>query len=213
MPESVKVSALILAGGASTRFGRPKASIELAGRPLISHVAHVLEPLADEIIVSVADPQIEGAIRSFLPNVVFARDDRPGSGPIEGFRQGFRAARGEVLLVAPCDAPLLRLQVYQLLLEVLGDYDAAVPKLNAVDPVRAVYRRARVLEVLDADSHVPSPSALVDRLLARFVGADQIREVDPGLASFLDVNTPEELRQMLQRMHSTTDRRRRPDLG
>lgn len=212
MSEPVRVSALILAGGSSRRLGRPKALVELAGRPLISYVAHALEPLAEEVIVSVADPEMEGRIRSFLPDVVFARDARPGSGPIEGFRQGFRAAGGHVLLVAPCDAPFLRMQLYQLFLEVLGDQDAAVPKFDVLDPVRAVYRRTRVLEVLDADSRVPSPSALVDRLRAMFVTADQIRAVDPTLASFMDVNTPEDLQQTLQTMLSTNDRRPRGGL-
>lgn len=198
----MRVSALILAGGASKRFGRPKALIELAGRPLIVYAADAMGSLADEMIVSVADPEMEGRIRSFLPHVVFARDGRPGSGPIEGFRQGFRAARGEVLLVAPCDAPLLRPPLYRLLLDVLGDYDAAVPKFDVLDPVRAVYRRTRVLEVLDAVSGIPSPSALVDRLRAVFVAADQIRTVDPTLASFLDVNTPEDLYLALEKMQS-----------
>jgi len=196
----VRVSALILAGGASKRFGRPKALIELAGRPLIVYVADAMGSLADEMIVSVANPEMEGRIRSVLPDVVFARDERPGSGPIEGFRQGFRTGRGEVVLVAPCDAPLLRPQLYQLLLDVLGDYDAAVPKFDVLDPVRAVYRRTRVLEALDAVSGVPSPSALVDRLRAVFVAADQIRLVDPSLGSFLDVNTPEDLHLVLEKM-------------
>ncbi len=163
--------------------------------------------LADEMIVSVADHEMEGRIRSLLPRAAFALDGRADSGPIEGFRQGFRAARGEVVLVAPCDAPLLQPALYRLLLDVLGDHDAAVPKFDVLDPVRAVYRRMRVLEVLDAASGVPSPSALVDRLRAEFVAADQIRTVDPTLASFLDVNTPEDLPLALEKMQSPNERR------
>jgi len=199
MPGSVRVSALILAGGTSERFGRPKALIELAGRPLIVHVADAMGSLADETIVSVAGPEMEGRIRPFLPHAVFARDRRPGAGPIEGFRQGFRAAAGEVVLVAPCDAPLLRPALYRLLLGVLGDHDAAVPKFDVLDPVRAVYRRKRVLEVLDAAPDVPSPSALVDRLQVVFLGPDQIRTADPDLASFLDVDTQKDLDEVVRR--------------
>jgi molybdopterin-guanine dinucleotide biosynthesis protein A len=193
---------LILAGGASRRFGRPKALIELADRPLIVYVADAIGSLADEVIVSVADSETERRIRPFLPEAVFARDERPASGPIEGFRQGFRVARSEVVIVAPCDAPFLRAPMYRLLLHVLGDYDAAVPKLDALDPVRAAYRRSPVLDALEADPGVPSPSALVDRLHSLFVSADQIKAVDPTLASFIDVNMPEDLNSALATMRA-----------
>ncbi len=198
-------TALILAGGESRRFGRPKALIELAGRPLIAHVSDAVTPLADETIVSVANPESERSIRSFLPRAVFVQDERPGRGPVEGFRQGFRAARGERILVAPCDAPLLRTSLYRLLLEILGDYDAAVPRVDVPDPVRAVYRRSPVLQSLEASPAIPSPSALVDRLRVAFVGPDQIRAIDPGLSSFLDVNTRGDLDEARRRTRSPID--------
>ena len=196
-------SALILAGGESRRFGGPKALVEIAGRPLIAHVAHAMSSLADETIVSVGGPEGEAQIRPVLPGVVFAHDARQGRGPIEGFHEGFRAARGDLVLVAPCDAPLLRASLYRLLLEVLGDYDAAVPKLNVPDPVRAIYRRDRVMEVLEASSTVPSPSALVDRLNRVYVPAEQLHGIDPDLASFVDVNTQSDLNEVLHRLETS----------
>ena len=209
MPESLAASALILAGGASKRFGQPKALIDMAGRPLIARVAAAIASLTDETIVSVADRALEERIRSILPRAVFARDVRPGRGPIEGFHRGFRAATGDLLLVAPCDAPFLQPPLYRLLLDVLEEHDAAVPKFEVLDPVRAVYRRASVLEVLAASPEVASPSALVDRLHCVFVGPDRIRAVDPGLVSFFDMNTHADLDEALQRMGSPTGGRGR----
>src|SRR5207244_11054465 len=101
-------SALILAGGESRRFGGRKALVGIAGRALIAHVAHAMASLADETIVSVRGPEGEAKIRQVLPDAAFAHDVRHGRGPIEGFHEGFRAARGDLVLVAPCDAPLLR---------------------------------------------------------------------------------------------------------
>ncbi|MGI0149811.1 MAG: molybdenum cofactor guanylyltransferase [Thermoplasmata archaeon] len=209
MSESLATSALILAGGVSKRFGQPKALIEMAGRPLIVHVAAAIASLANETIISVADPALEERIRSILPRAVFARDVRPGRGPIEGFHRGFRAATGELLLVAPCDAPFLEPQLYRLLLDVLREHDAAVPEFEVFDPVRAVYRRAPVLEVFASSPNIASPSALVDRLECVFVGPDRIRAVDPDLASFLDVNTHADLDEALRRIGSPTEGRGR----
>lgn len=199
-------SALILAGGASERFGRPKVLFELLGRPLIAYVANALAPLADELIVSVAGADMERSLRPILPGAVYAQDARSGRGPIEGFLQGFRKALGDIVLVAPCDAPLLRTQLYRLLLGGLSDYDAVVPKLAVLDPIRAVYRRSSVLEVLASSPDVPSPSALVDCLRAAFLSAEQVKRADPDFASFFDVNTREDVDEALNRMRSAARR-------
>jgi len=196
-------SALILAGGESLRFGGPKALVDIAGRPLIAYVAREMASLAEETIVSVGSPEREAQIRRVLPGVAFARDVRHGRGPIEGFHEGFRAARGDLVLVAPCDAPLLRASLYRLLLEVLADYDAAVPKLEVPDPVRAVYRRDRVMELLEASATVRSPSALVDRLNRVYVPTERLRENDPDLSSFVDVNTQIDLDEVLHRLDTS----------
>ena len=196
-------SALILAGGESRRFGGPKALVEIAGRPLIAHVALAMASLAEETIVSVGGPEVEAKIRQVLPDAAFVHDVRHGRGPIEGFHEGFRAARGDLVLVAPCDAPLLRASLYRLLLEVLGDYDAAVPKLDVPDPVRAVYRRDRVIGILEASSTVRSPSALVDRLNCTYVPAERLHGIDPDLSSFVDVNTQSALNEVLSRLETS----------
>jgi len=192
------MSALILAGGASSRFGKSKALVEVAGRPLLSHVASAMHFLADETVVSVADEESAKQLRQIDPEAMFVRDERGSRGPIEGFLQGFRKARGEIVLVGPCDAPLIRPEMYRLLLGVLRDHDAAVPRLDVFDPVRAVYRRSVVLSVVE-ESEVESPSALVDRLRATFVGPDSLRVVDPNLDSFLDVNTQDDLEEVRRR--------------
>src|SRR5437773_12241315 len=156
--------------------------------------------LAGETIVSVASPEGEAQIRPVLPGVVFAHDVHQGRGPIEGFHEGFRAARGDLVLVAPCDAPLIRPSFYRLLLEVLGDHDAAVPRLEVPDPVRAVYRRGRVVEVLEASSTVRSPSALVDGLNRVDAATERLRDVHPDLSACVDGTTHIDVVEALHRV-------------
>lgn len=194
------VSGLVLAGGVSSRFGSPKAFTDFLGRPLIAPVAAALRTRCDELVVSVGTEDQERAVRALLPDAIVVCDATPSRGPIEGLLQGFRAARGEIVLVAPCDAPLLRPRLYDVLLEALGRHEAAVPRLAALDPVRAVYRRGSALYVLDRQGGaVASPSALVDRLDAAFVDREALARADPGLDSFLDVNRPEDLEAALRK--------------
>ena len=196
-------TALILAGGESARFGRPKAFVDVGGKSMVRRVADAIAPLAGEIVVSVATGEMAEALRSVLPGPLLAVDRQHGRGPIEGIARGFEIAHGDRILVAPCDAPLLRTQVYRLLLGALGDHEASVPMFDVFDPVRAVYRKAAVLRVLAAPkTPLPSPSSMVDRLDAVFVGAARLRTVDPRLDSFLDVNRESDLAEVLVRLKS-----------
>src|SRR5207245_1638911 len=202
MRESVD-TALILAGGSSTRFRAPKALVEVAGKPMVQRVFEAVSPFAGEVIGSIGDSSMADALRRFLSMAGYALDGRRGIGRIGGLRGGIEIDRGERLVWGPCDAPLLRPGLYRLLLEVWGAYDAAIPKFEFRDPVRAVYRRNRVAEILQTDRTVPSPSALVDRLNYVPVGPDRIRRVDPDLSSFVDVNSRVDLDEVLRRVRAS----------
>ena len=172
---------------------------------MVRRVFDSVGSLAAEVVVSVADSRMAENLAEALPGAVFAVDRRRAMGPIEGILRGFEMAQGERILVAPCDAPLIRPGLYRLLLDSLGDREAAVPRFDVLDPVRAVYRKAAVMRVLDRSPSVPSPSALVDRLRTVFVAPDRIRGVDPDLSSFFDVNTRDDLAEALRRVHSRKD--------
>ncbi len=183
---------LILTGGGSSRFGSPKALALFRGRPMIRWIADVLGSRSGELVVSVRTPDDEGPLRPILPEARFVYDARLGRGPIEGFARGFEVAHGGIVLVAPCDAPLLRAELYDLLVGALGPHDASVPRLQVLDPLRAVYRRDAVLRVL-AGRAPGSPSALVDLLRTVFLGAKAIQGGDPSFSSFLDANREQDL--------------------
>lgn len=182
---------LILAGGESRRFGGRKPLVPFEGQALVRWVADALAESCDELIVSIGTGDEALAYREAVPAARVVPDAMGKRGPIEGFLQGFRAARGDIVCVAPADAPLLQPSLYRSLLGILGDHDAAVPRHSAMDPVRAVYHRDPVLRSLVRG--VVSPSALVDRLDAVFLEGAELRAADPALASFVDVNRTEDL--------------------
>src|SRR5438094_8536363 len=113
MRESVD-TALILAGGSSTRFRSPKALVDVAGKPMVQRVFEAVSPFAGEVIVSIADSSMADALRRFLSKAEYAVDERHGMGPSEGIRGGSALARGGRLLVAPGEAPLRRRRLYRL---------------------------------------------------------------------------------------------------
>src|SRR2546422_9103650 len=107
MRESVE-TALILAGGSSTRFRAPKALVDVAGKPMVQRVFEAVSPLAGEGNVSIADSSMADALRRFLSKAEYAVDERRRMGPIEGIRRGIENARGAPLLPGPGSGPLVR---------------------------------------------------------------------------------------------------------
>jgi molybdopterin-guanine dinucleotide biosynthesis protein A len=103
----IKQSAVILAGGQSSRMGRNKAFVELRQRPLI---ALALEKLAafEHIIISTNEsalfeksPALDAYSFTCVPDIV------PEQGPLGGIHAALVHCVTERLLVIPCDMPLL----------------------------------------------------------------------------------------------------------
>ena len=192
-------SGLILAGGTSSRFRGTKALALLRGRPLVRWVGDALKPFCGELIVSIGVKDEAGRFREALPEALLIQDQRGDRGPIEGLHRGCAAARGDIVLVAPSDAPLLRPALYEGLLSILRDHDAAAPRIDVLDPVRAVYRRQAVLRILKEEGNrIRSPSGLVDRLDTALLQGAALIHADPTLASFIDVNRRSDLEKALR---------------
>lgn len=91
----------VLAGGRSRRMGRPKAAIELGGRPLIAH------PIAAGRTVGL-EPVVIAKPHSELPDTgceIVVEPAEPVH-PLLGIAVALERF-GEPIVVAPCDMPLL----------------------------------------------------------------------------------------------------------
>lgn len=102
-------SILLLAGGQGQRMGgRDKGLIAWRGAPLIEHLQRLTRPLTDDLIISCNRNQEQYAA---LADQLVQDDQSDFPGPFAGIRAGLAVARHEILLVMPCDTPLLDLQL------------------------------------------------------------------------------------------------------
>ncbi len=130
-------TAVILAGGKSSRMGQPKALLRFAGEPLIVHMVRRLGRLFSDTVVVAAPEQVLPA----LPSTI-VRDDVAHQGPVGGIYYGLKAARREICFVTSCDAPFLNLRLIAYLMAQISDYDVVVPfTQNRFQPLHAVYRK------------------------------------------------------------------------
>jgi molybdopterin-guanine dinucleotide biosynthesis protein A len=184
-----RFSTIVLAGGASSRMGSPKALLRFGGETLIERVTRRLAEVSAEVIV-VAGPHVP---LPALPGGARAvQDDRPLQGPLAGIFYGLRAAATDLCFVCGCDHPFLAPAIAQLLVaHARGDGAVSVWE-GREQPLVAAYRRdlAEVAaELLAAGEH--RPLALLDRASLARVTATDLADADPSGRSFFDIDTPE----------------------
>jgi molybdopterin-guanine dinucleotide biosynthesis protein A len=183
---------IVLAGGRSRRMGRDKARLPVGTTILVERIIGRLAPAVDQVIVA-------GGSFPDLDGVRLVADDEPGAGPLTGIAAGLRALPGEVGWVVACDLPDVDPRVGELLFALAADVDAVVPRPGArPEALCAVYHRRlvpRIERMLAAGEH--RVRALLEESRVSYVDAPELRNVDPELRSFRNLNTPEEYRAWL----------------
>ncbi|MGC8895729.1 MAG: molybdenum cofactor guanylyltransferase [Candidatus Bathyarchaeia archaeon] len=194
-------SAVILAGGFSRRFGQDKGLLPLANKPLIEHVLNAISRIVDEKIVVVSsEAQAENYARVVGSKVKIFVDDDNVQSPLVGALKGFKEALNEYALLLPCDTPLISKDILSLLLDLCPNKNAVIPRWpnGYIEPLQAVYCTKPALEAAKKalSEGKMNMQSMVDKLRGvRYVSTLVLRQLDPELKSFFNVNTPMDLRK------------------
>ena len=206
-------SAIVLAGGLSSRFGQDKGLLQLAKKPLVRHVLNAVTGVVDEKIVVVSRREHVEKYRKAIDGPVSILVDRGDiHGPLAGAFTGFEKAHGEYSLLLPCDTPFISRDILSLLLELCPGRNACVPRWPSgyVEPLQAVYCTKSALEAscVALGAGKLNVQSMLDRLqCVRYVSTLVLQQLDPELRTFFNVNTPVDLmkaEQMLDRVRSRT---------
>jgi molybdopterin-guanine dinucleotide biosynthesis protein A len=131
------MNAFVLAGGQSTRMGRDKALLELAGRPLIEHALEKLRALG-------FSPRIVGVRPDLAAFAAVIPDIHPHTGPLGGIEAALAASDTEQNLFLPVDLPWLPVEFLRWMIERAESTEAlaTVPRLQGrPQPLCAVYTK------------------------------------------------------------------------
>ena len=197
----MKRSAIILAGGVSNRFGQSKGLVELKKKPLILHVLNRISSVADETVVVVSsDAQREQFERFASREVAVIVDEQKTQSPLVGALTGFNYIRGAYSLLLPCDTPFLSIQVAQLLLGLCVGKSAAIPRWpdGYIEPLQAAYHTESTLEATKIaleQGKLDFQSMIAHLRTVRYISTIVLRQVDPKLMTFVNINTPEDLKK------------------
>lgn len=129
---------LILAGGKSSRMGVHKGLLTFEGETFVERLIKELKKEAGQVFLSYGEETYavyEGC------QLIF--DEAKDCGPIGGLYTGLKACKSEELMVAACDMPFLKAELFSWLKEQLGEFDGVVPTASGkVHPLAAIYKKS-----------------------------------------------------------------------
>lgn len=192
MREQNKASGVVLAGGAARRMGhQDKGLIMFRRRPLVSYALTAMEPLVDQLLISANRNQ--AFYRKFGYPLI--GDANPNfEGPLAGILAAMQAAKNPVLLVAPCDSPLMQTSHLHRLLSALKDDDVDIATAFDGRRVQPVFAALRTCLQNDLRDYLRGG----ERKLEYWFNRHSVKRIDfSDCASiFANINTPEDLKAL-----------------
>ena len=190
----MNTTAIILAGGKSSRMGTNKALLQLNGKTVIEGIVEKLENIVDDIII--VTNTFEDYAFLHLPMV---EDKRKNMGPLAGIEAGLAATKTERNLIVACDMPFISVELGQYLLSYLGEYQAAVPEISGqLHPLFAAYRK----DVNEAVTQSLQENQLrirhfLHHIHVKIVKKEQLQslELENEELHFFNMNNPDEYRK------------------
>lgn len=163
------MTGVLLVGGASTRFGSPKALARIGGETLAERAWRVLGEACDaRIAVGKGDEELP------FPVLADGEDERAS---IHGLVAGLRAARTDVCVVLPVDMPHMTADALHTLADAC--LDVAIPQTG---PLPGAYRKSALAALTSGELSISRAIAGLDVAVI---------ELDESLLG--NVNTPEDL--------------------
>jgi molybdopterin-guanine dinucleotide biosynthesis protein A len=180
-------TALILAGGDSRRMGQDKAVLMLDGKTLLDRVTATMQQVFPKVVVSVRQPRAGVEV----PQVC---DEPSASGPLAGLIAGLAQAGTPWVFAVACDMPFVSRDVVTHLAALRKGFQAVVPVVGGYHQPLAAFYAASALETMRASLAAGDRSlrGTLEKLDVRYVSEAELREFDPQLRSFFDLDTPQD---------------------
>lgn len=199
---STQTSGIILAGGSSSRMGKNKALLPLPGNQAVTFVEHLVSLLKEFCSETLIVARDQDHARDYVfADVRVTIDETPDIGPLMGLYCGLRTIQTTHALIVAVDLPFVQRSLLSFLLsEPLPADTLLVPLIHNIPQVLlALYPRS-ILPIVKEQllQGRRDLRCLLKIAPVQFVEEAQLLQIDPQLQSFMNINTPEELRHVLQ---------------
>ena len=114
------ITAIILAGGKSSRMGQDKGFLMFQNKTFIKHTIDAVTPITETIIIASNKKEYDIFGYQRVNDVI------EDAGPLSGIVSGLKASQTRYNLVVTCDVPLLSTEVLMLLIKNISAEDKII---------------------------------------------------------------------------------------
>ncbi|HBG00746.1 MAG TPA: molybdenum cofactor guanylyltransferase [Firmicutes bacterium] len=194
-------SAVILAGGRSTRMGFDKQLLKMDDKRVCHHLIALLCTRFDDIMVATRTPHLYAD-----EDVRIIPDIYQGIGPLGGIHAALVYAKSEAVFTVACDMPFLALPYIDYMMSQMEGrpYDACVTRREGhLETLHAFYCRSALPVLDDAVSQGRySVHRFTQEINALVIPQETAAPFLPNWLAFTNINTPEEYEMFLQQMRT-----------
>lgn len=188
----MKLTGVILAGGSNRRFPIPKGLLKIDNKRIIETLLEIYQEFFDEIIISTNSPELY-----FPYNVKLVGDVYPSLGPLVGIYSSMINASNDGIFVTPCDAPFIKKELIEYLLEVHREETVVICRhKRIIHPLIGIYTK-KILETIE-HAIITGRIRIIDFLVysgCRIVEEEALTSIDPEGRSFVNINTPDDFKK------------------
>jgi molybdopterin-guanine dinucleotide biosynthesis protein A len=201
------MSAVVLAGGKSSRMGTDKAFLDYAGRTFISLITDELLRLVDDVVVAIGrkDRRDFGLLLRDR-RIRIINDTYYFENPVGGILSALEQVMQDYSFVVACDSPLIQKSLVEhLYYQGLG-YSGAIPIWDEADPMTCeplcgVYNVEETISGISELMKWGQPrckDVILSLPNVRYVPVEGLRRFDPSLNSLLNINSPSDYIEILE---------------
>ena len=199
------IVAVVPAGGKSTRMGRPKLLLPLAGRPVLAHLIHALQAGGADRVLVVAAPHLPELVplaqSAGADAFVLPLDSPDMRATVEAglawVEHAWAPAAGDAWLLAPADHPTLEPAAVRRLIAARTQH----PERSIFLPTHAGRRGHPVLlgwHHVSAIRALPAGQSLNQYIRTQSAATLEVPVASPAV--LLDLDTPEDYERLLRQL-------------
>jgi len=190
MIKNENITACIIAGGKSKRFGSDKALFEYKGQPLISHVHNTLKEVFDDIVIIGGSKAKYG----FLGLEIY-EDIIPELGPIGGLYTAFSTLKTQYIFVIACDMPFVTPDLIKIIIDKKNNYDIVIPqKGDYTEPLCAIYKESCKTHIKDMiDQNNLKIKSFFNKMKVHEINQKEISDLGNWQTFFHNINYLEDI--------------------
>jgi len=184
------ITGIILSGGRSLRMGQNKAFIQIEGLPIIERICTLFKQVFREVIIVTNETELFQNLGSKIYTDII-----PNKGALGGLYTGIYCSIFEYSFCVACDMPLINKSLVQFLIQNIRGEDVIVPRTkDGLQPLHALYSKNclnAMKETIERGKY--KILDFYSRVKVKIIEEEDFICLDPSKASFINVNTPEEL--------------------